>query len=62
MKELPVYSEGREKCKAHEEAVKAGTAEYVQHESGVGGHYRKIRSGTAEAFGEQSPLLDGTLP
>ena len=60
VKELPVYKQGREKCKSHEEAVKAGTADMSNVNPVWAGITQKIRSGTREAFAEQSQILDGT--
>ena len=62
VKELPVYKEGRKKCKAHEEAVKAGTADASNVNPVWAGITSRIRSGTREAFAERSQLLDGTIP
>jgi hypothetical protein len=62
VKELPAYKQGREKCREHEEAVKAGTVDTSSMNPVWADITEKIRSGTREAFAEQSQVLDGTIP
>jgi hypothetical protein len=62
VKELPVYKQGREKCREHDHARKAGTMDQSPVNPVWAGITKKIRSGTREAFAEQSQLLDGTIP
>ncbi|HVT97426.1 MAG TPA: hypothetical protein VHE33_07945 [Acidobacteriaceae bacterium] len=62
VKDLPVYKQGRERCKAHDWAEKAGTVEKSSMNPVWAGITRKIRRGTREAFAEQSQVLDGTIP
>lgn len=62
VKELPVYKEGREKCREHEKAVKAGTVNQFSMNPVWAGITKEIRSGTRKAFAEQSQVLDGTIP
>ncbi|HEY1808144.1 MAG TPA: hypothetical protein VGG42_06245 [Acidobacteriaceae bacterium] len=60
--ELPVYKQGREKCRGHEEAMKAGNLDTSSMNPVWAGITQKIRRGTREAFAEQSQVLDGTIP
>lgn len=62
VKELPVYRQGREKCKALGEIETAGTVESGSMNPVWASITKKIRSGTREAFAEHSQVLDGTIP
>jgi hypothetical protein len=62
VKELPLYEQGREKCKTHHHAAQAGGVDTSGTNPVWAGITSKIRTATQEAFAEQAPLLDGTIP
>lgn len=62
VKDLPIYKQGREKCREHDAAVKAGAADSSGMNPVWAGITKKIRTSTRQAFAEQSPVLDGTIP
>jgi hypothetical protein len=57
VKDLPAYKEGMEKSAAYQEAVASGTYDSSSTNPVWTGIVRKIRTGTEEAFAEQSSLL-----
>lgn len=62
VKELPVYKQGREKCKDHDQSTKTGSSDPSPVNPVWAGITQKIRTDTREAFDEQAQLLDGTIP
>ena len=61
VKELPVYKNGVEKSAVYAADVASGTHDSSKTNPVWTGIVKKIRTGTEEAFAEQSPLL-GDVP
>ena len=61
VKELPVYKSGVEKSATYAADVASGTHDSSKTNPVWTGIVKKIRTGTEEAFAEQSPLL-GDIP
>jgi len=57
VKELPAYKSGMEKREVYDAAVASGTQDSAKTNPVWTGIAKKIRTGTEEAFAEQSPLL-----
>ena len=62
VRELPAHKEGLEKCEAYETALDKGTWDPSNTNPVWTGISRKIRAETKEAFAEQAPVLDDTIP